>query len=198
MREQNSRSGSLKYDEQSLVDFRNIILENKDIFSALLRSYTRRALSQDEKSHQANLLGRMGKEIIPIIEGTRLRSTLSNIGVVTCDRRLWEGGGERRKFTMIAEATLELVQHGYINCDQVGLVVDDTFTNSSWSTRPVSAIYRDHFTSFFDDSHSTRVDDDAEEADHERAFARRQRLRKGVPELFKPKTRVSATQRCRK
>lgn len=33
MRDQHSCSGSLKYDEQSLVDFRNLIAGNKDIFS---------------------------------------------------------------------------------------------------------------------------------------------------------------------
>ena len=186
MREQNSHSRSLKYDEQSLADVRNIILGNKDIFSALLRSYTRRALSEDEKLQQPYLLIRMANENFPLIESTRLRSSRSQVGVVTCDRRLWEGGGERRKFALVAEVTLELIQHGYMSREQLGLDLDDTFLNSSWSARPASTIYKQHFTAFFDDKPIATLDGDSDEADHEIAFHRRQRLRKGIPDLFKP------------
>jgi hypothetical protein len=185
MRKQNSCSQSVKYDVQSLADFRNLIISNKDVFSALLSSFTRRVASQDEALQRSTLLDKLSKVLLPIIELPRAKCGLSNVGVVTCNQALWEGGGERRKFAMIAETTLELIQHGYITRDLIGLIPEEKFVNSSWSVSPVSSIYKDHFAAFFDDASIAAVDEGAEETDHERAFERRQRLRKSVPDIFK-------------
>jgi hypothetical protein len=56
MRKQNSCSQSVKYDVQSLADFRNLIISNKDVFSALLSSFTWRVASQDEALQRSTLL----------------------------------------------------------------------------------------------------------------------------------------------
>ena len=93
MRDQHSCSGSLKYDEQSLVDFRNLIAGNKDIFSALLTSFTPRVLSQEETLRTTALLDRLRTEILPIIESTRKMSRLSNLGVITSELNLLEEAG---------------------------------------------------------------------------------------------------------
>ena len=93
---------------------------------------------------------------------------------------------------MVAEVTLELIQHGYFNAEELGLRQEDKFHDSSWTTTPVSAIYKNHFAAFFDDVLISAVKDDADEADDQRAFDRRKHLRKGIPELFK----TSSTETC--
>lgn len=92
LRDQNSTAGALNYDAQSLVDVRNLILSNSEIFGDVLRSFSSHLPSAGETAKRAASLDIFKVKILPELEKTRAWSVISNLGVITADLTSWQKG----------------------------------------------------------------------------------------------------------